>query len=271
MSSDRDSLPALLRTWRKRTKAGGIHGLAAGGRRGEFLTQRDVARLAGVSERWYGAFERGVEAAYSPDFLDRLCSVFRLSPAERQTLYLKVLGHPPASADSAAAGVELKVDVELLQQFLDNQGSAPAVATDLAWNVIAYNEALLNWFPWVSGNVNQMRWILLAPEAREQLVAWQRDWARPLLGRIRYERAHHPNNEALIRLERDVLAGPPDVREMWKLREVTDHSHGRLRRLKLPCHHGREVAVRVVALRPMHGDFLNVNVLLPAPGGEGPI
>ncbi|MFE7624467.1 helix-turn-helix domain-containing protein [Streptomyces sp. NPDC057509] len=268
MGGEHDSLPALLRTWRKRTKVREIQGLTASGRRAECLTQRDVARLVGVSERWYGAFERGVEAAYSPVFLNRLSSLFRLSPAERQTLYLKVLGHPPAPTGSVSAGAVSEIDVQLLQQFLDNQDPAPAFATDLAWNVIAYNGALLHWFPWVSVEVNQMRWILLAPEARYQLVSWRRDWARPLLGRIRYERAHHPNNEVLIRLERDVLAGSTDVREMWELREVADSSPGRLRRLRLPCHRGREVAVRIVAMRLMYGESLYVNVLLPDPAGD---
>ncbi|MFF5336926.1 helix-turn-helix domain-containing protein [Streptomyces sp. NPDC013181] len=270
MGGDRDSLPMLLRTWRKRTKASDIPGLMVAGRRGEFLTQRDVARLAGVSERWYGAFERGVAAEYSPDFLDRISSVLGLSPAERQTLYLRVLGHPPALSGSVVAGAGPE-NAGILQQFLDNQGLAPAFATDLAWNVIAYNEPLLQWFPRVSTGANQMRWIFLAPEAREQLVAWRRDWARPLLGRIRYERAHHPENEALAGLERDILAGSPDAQEMWDLHEVADHSHGRLRRLRLPCHDGREVAVRIAAMRPMSGESLYVNVLLPAPGGAGSV
>ncbi|MEU2021803.1 helix-turn-helix domain-containing protein [Streptomyces sp. NPDC016469] len=239
-----------------------ITGLVAEGRRGKGLTQRDVARLTGVSERWYGAFERGIEAEYSPAFLDRLSSLFRLSPAERRTLYLNALGRPPAPAGSLEAGAVPEVDEKLLQQFLDNQTPAPAYATDLAWNVIACNDPLLRWFPWVSSQANQMRWVFLDPEAREQLVAWERDWARPFLGQIRYERAHHPNNEALLRLERDILEGSPAAREMWDRREVVDHSHGDLRRLKLPCHQGREVAIRIVTVRPMHSELFCVNVLL---------
>ncbi|MEU9530063.1 helix-turn-helix transcriptional regulator [Streptomyces sp. NPDC048210] len=70
-----ESLPELLRSWRRRVNPDEIPGLASPGRRAKGLTQRDVARLTGVSERWYGALERGMEAKYSADFLDRLSSV----------------------------------------------------------------------------------------------------------------------------------------------------------------------------------------------------
>ncbi|MFJ5875341.1 helix-turn-helix domain-containing protein [Streptomyces sp. NPDC093088] len=261
-ATDGESLPALLRSWRRRTNPRGIPGLAASGRRGEGLTQRDVARLAGVSERWYGALERGTEAEYSADFLDRLSSALQLSPAERRALYLKAVGRLPVLAQPSEAGASEEVDEGLLRQFLNNQVPAPAFATDLAWNVIGHNGPLLEWFPWVTRQANQMRWTFLEPEAREQLVNWEQDWARPFLGQLRYERAHHPKDEALLQLERDILTGSPAAREMWDRREVVEHSHGALRRLRLPCHRGREVAVRIVALRPMRSDLLRVIVLM---------
>lgn len=257
-----ESLPELLRSWRKRRNPRTIPGLADSGRRGEGLTQRDVARLTGVSERWYGALERGKEAKYSADFLDRLSSALGLSPAERRALYLRAVGRPPALVSTSEADAAAGVDEVLLQRFLDNQAPAPAFATDLAWNVISYNGPLLDWFPWAAYQANQMRWAFLEPGAREQLVNWKQDWARPFLGQIRYERAHHPESEALRQLERDILAGSPAARGMWNRREMVEHSHGDLRRLRLPYHQGREVAVRIVALRPMRSDLLRVIVLM---------
>ncbi|MFD3731580.1 helix-turn-helix domain-containing protein [Streptomyces sp. NPDC058632] len=265
---DGESLPELLRSWRSRTDPRAIMGLAASGRRSKGLTQRDVARLTGVSERWYGALERGNEAKYSADFLDRLSSALRLSPAERRALYLRAVGRPPALASTPDVDAATDVDEVLLQQFLDNQSPAPAFAADLAWNVISYNEPLLDWFPWAAYQANQMRWALLEPEAREHLVNWEQDWARPFLGQIRYERAHHPKSEALRQLERDILAGSPAARQMWDRREMVEHSHGALRRLRIPYHQGREVAVRIVALRPMRSDLLRVIVLLEGRHGS---
>lgn len=259
---DGEPLPELLRSWRGRVNPRSIPGLAVWGRRGEGLTQRDVARLTGVSERWYGTLERGNEAKYSADFLDRLSLALRLSPAERRALYLKAIDRPPALGSTPDADAAAGVDEELLQRFLDNQSPMPAFATDLAWNVIGYNRPLLDWFPWAAYRANQMRWAFLEPEAREHLVNWEQDWARPFLGQIRYERAHHPKNEPLRQLERDILAGSSEVQEMWDRREMVEHSHGAPRRLRLPYHQGREVAVRIVALWPMRSDLLRVIVLM---------
>ncbi|WP_330457427.1 helix-turn-helix transcriptional regulator [Streptomyces sp. NBC_00820] len=256
-----ESLPELLRSWRMRTDPRTISGLATSGRRGKGLTQRDVAHLTEVSERWYGSLERGTRAGYSADFLDRLSSVLRLSRAERHALYLRAVGRPPALAAVPEADAAAEAD-EVLQEFLDNQAPNPAFVADVAWNMIVYNQPLVDWFPWAAHQANQMRWAFLSPEAREQLVNWEHDWARPFLGQIRYERARHPGNEALRELERDILEGSPPAREMWDRREMVEHPDGDVRRLALPYHRGREVAVRIVALRPMRSDRLRVIVLM---------
>ncbi|MCX4398813.1 helix-turn-helix domain-containing protein [Streptomyces sp. NBC_00257] len=263
-----ESLPELLRSWRSRMNPRGIPGLVVSGRRGGGLTQRDVARLTGVSERWYGELERGNEAGYSADFLDRLSSVLGLSRAERHVLYLRAVARPPALASVPEADAAAEMD-ELLQQFLDSQAPNPAFATDLAWNVIGYNEPLLAWFPWAAHQANQMRWAFLMPEARDQLVNWEQDWARPYLGQIRYERSRNPKNRALQQLERDVLAASPAVRKMWDRREMVEHVDGDLRRLRLPCHGGQEVVVRILALRPMRSERLRVIVLMGGGSGVG--
>ncbi|MFD7070636.1 helix-turn-helix transcriptional regulator [Streptomyces sp. NPDC059913] len=259
-----ESLPDLLRAWRRRVDPRSVPGLVVSGRRSAGLTQHDVARLTGVSDRWYGALERGVRAGYSDGFLDRLAAVLRLNRAERRALYLKAVGRPPvlaAAPESDAAEMD-----GVLQQFLDSQGPNPAYATDLAWNIVGHNAPLRAWFPWATREANPMRWALLQEEAQEQLVNWVDDWVRPYLGQIRYERAQYPGSEALGQLERDVLASPV-VREIWARRDVVEHADGDLRRLRLPYHHGQEVAVRVLALRPMRSDRLRVVVLMNADSG----
>ncbi|MEU1931418.1 helix-turn-helix domain-containing protein [Streptomyces sp. NPDC019826] len=258
-----ESLPELLQSWRRRVNPDEIPGLTSPSRRAKGLTQRDVARLTGVSERWYGSLERGMEAKYSADFLDRLSSVLGLSRAERDALYLMAVGHPPVVAAVPEADAAAEMD-EVLQRFLDGQAPDPAFVTDLAWNVIGYNEPLLDWFPWAAHQANQMRWAFLSPEAREQLVNWEQDWARSYLGQIRYERARHPGHEALQQLERDILTSSPAARQMWDRREVVEHADGALRRLRLPHHRDREVGVRIMALRPMRSDRLRVIVLMEA-------
>ncbi|MDX2544622.1 helix-turn-helix domain-containing protein [Streptomyces sp. WI04-05B] len=261
-----ESLSELLRSWRSRSDPRALPGLTGPGRRSVGLSQRDVARLAGVSERWYRSLERGEEANYSADFLDRLSSALQLSRAERYALYLRAIGRPPALAAVPETDAAAEMD-EILQQFLDSQSPNPAYVSDMAWNVIGYNEPLREWFPWAAHQANLMRWAFLSREAREQLVNWREDWARPYLGQIRYARVHYPNNEALRRLERDILAGSPGVQGMWDRREVYEHVDGSLRRLKLPYHRGREVPVRIIALRPIRSDRLRVIVLMESGRG----
>ncbi|MGW2169226.1 helix-turn-helix transcriptional regulator [Streptomyces sp. NPDC001705] len=256
-----ESLSELLRSWRRRLDPRTFPGLPVRGRRGRGLTHSDVARLAGVSARWYGSLEQGREAGYSADFLDRVSAVLRLSRAERQALYLRAVGRPPALAAVPAVDAAAEMDATL-QHFIDNQAPDPAVVTDLAWNMVGHNKAAELWLPGAVQMGNQMRWTFLSSEAREQLVCWERDWARPYLGQIRYERANHPKDEALRRLEHDILEGSPDARRIWDRREMVDHGDGALRRLKVRYHRGREVAVRTVALRPARSDMLRVTVLM---------
>ncbi|EGJ77905.1 putative DNA-binding protein [Streptomyces sp. Tu6071] len=267
---DAESLPELLRSWRRRLSPRAFPGLRAAGRRASGLTQRDVARLVGVSERWYGTLERGRQAGYSAEVLDRLATVLRLSRPERNALYMKTVGHPPAPPAAADARAAVEMD-EALQRFLDNQAPNPAYVTDLAWNIIGVNAPLTRWFPWAAHRANLMRWALLDPEAREQLVDWEETWAHSYLGQIRYERARYPRDESLSQLEREVRAGSPFVRAIWEQGELVEHTDGKLARLRLPYHQGREIAVRIISFRPMRTDLLRVIVLMQEgqPGVEG--
>lgn len=259
--SEGELLSDLLRAWRRRVDPRAFSGLALQGRRGEGLSQADVSRLTDVSARWYRSLERGKEANFSPDFLDRLSTVLRLSRAERHALYLKVLGRPPAPPSPPEPGAAGEMN-GLLQQFIDKQSLNPAYVSDLAWNILGSNEALRQWFPWTVHQANLMRWAFLRPEAKEQLVNWREDWARIYLGQIRYARIQYPQNESLRQLESDVLDGSPEAREMWGRREVYDHADGDLRGVRVPQRGGEQVAVRIVALAPMRSPRLRVIVLM---------
>src|SRR4051812_45058360 len=81
-------LGPLVRSWRERLDPGSIAALSAAGRPKLGVSQEDIARLIGVSTGWYRKLERGENAGYSEDFLDRVSSVLRLKPDERTLLYL---------------------------------------------------------------------------------------------------------------------------------------------------------------------------------------
>ncbi|WP_333768653.1 helix-turn-helix transcriptional regulator [Streptomyces sp. IBSBF 2435] len=263
---DSRPLPELLVSWRRRVDRSDLPEAAdafARERPGAGLSRSAVARLTGVTEDWYGSLERGEGTDCSEDFLDRLSTALRLNHTERTTLYLRTTGQPPTSAAIPQAEAAVEMD-ELLQRFIDNQ-SHPACVADVAWNVIGHNQQMRDWFPWAAHHGNIMRWALLSPEAREQLVNWREDWARAYVGQIRYARSHYRKNEALRRLKRDLLSRSSDVRDMWHRREVREHGDGSIRKLRLPYHQGREIVVHIVALRPMRSDRLRVFVLMEDP------
>jgi transcriptional regulator with XRE-family HTH domain len=57
-------------------------------RRHRGLRQEDVAKLAGVSPRWYEAFERGrLRRRFSTAFVTRIAETLRLDPHERASLF----------------------------------------------------------------------------------------------------------------------------------------------------------------------------------------
>lgn len=257
-------LSELARHWRNRADISTYPGLAQEGRRRAGLTQEEVAKLADTSSRWIGALEQGKKANFSAGVLDGYASALRLRHDERRLLYSLTVGRLPALAPAPEAELRAEMD-EGLQRLLDSLCHA-ALVTDLAWNVIGYNKPLLDWFPWAAHQANYMQWTFLDPVARQQLVDWEERWARPALRQIRFELDVHGNCDALQRLKRKILDGSPEARRIWKEGPtVLDRVDGDLRGLRLPCHDGRDITVRVMALRPMRHDELRMMLLMKEP------
>lgn len=72
-------------------------GLPAGGapRRTPGLRLEEVAVLAGVGVSWYQWLEQGRNISVSPQVLDSVARVLRLTNTERRHLYVLVELHPP--------------------------------------------------------------------------------------------------------------------------------------------------------------------------------
>ncbi|MFI9273954.1 helix-turn-helix transcriptional regulator [Kitasatospora sp. NPDC052896] len=255
-----DSLGDQLRYWRGRLDPQRIPGLVRDGRRSPGLSQREVARLTGVSDRWYRELELGRQANFSEDFLDRLAFTLRLSDAERHILYLRAIGRPPAPRGGADAKAIQALDGPM-QRLLDSQLPHPAYLSDEAWTIFGHNKPQADWFPWIPYEPNLMRWAFLYPEARDQLVNWRDDWARPFLAQIRFACLQLPESEPLKQLKRDILKGNPEAREIWDRHEVVEHPDGHERRLRLPYHGDQEVAVNIMALAPLRSSTTRFIVL----------
>ncbi|GAA0383626.1 helix-turn-helix transcriptional regulator [Streptomyces luteireticuli] len=111
-------------------------GLPAGGpRRTPGLRREEVAVLAGVGTTWYRWLEQGRAITVSPQVLDGVARVLRLTPVERRHLYVLAGLNPPLpesgqSPDSLCPGLQRLIDA-----WLPN----PAHIMDAYWNTVAHN------------------------------------------------------------------------------------------------------------------------------------
>ncbi|MEV5979592.1 helix-turn-helix transcriptional regulator [Streptomyces sp. NPDC052114] len=248
----------LLKAWRERLDPTRIPGVDASRRRLKpGLTQAEVANLTGVSLSWYRTLETGGQRQFSDGFLQRLAMTLRLDGDERSLLFHSAVGYAPAPV---ALATDASADGHM-QDLLDQMLPHPAYLSNLRWDIIAHNAPQEDWFPWVPYEPNLMRWSFLYPEAREQLVNWRQDWARPFLAQIRYALALHPESEGLLTLRDEILRGNAEARELWDEHDSQAHPDGNVRRFRLPHHGGQEIAVRIMALAPMSNSDLRFVVL----------
>ncbi|MFB7268031.1 hypothetical protein ACFCXH_38715 [Streptomyces nojiriensis] len=101
-----------------------------------------------------------------------------------------------------------------LQLLLDHQMPRPAYLSDAAWNIVGYNRAMAQWFPWVlKPRANLMRWVLLDPDDQEQYVEWE-EHARISLAMVRMALVKHDRLPELVSVLNEVLADE-DCRRIW--------------------------------------------------------
>ncbi|MBF9071824.1 helix-turn-helix transcriptional regulator [Streptacidiphilus fuscans] len=256
------TLQEWLKYWRSRVDPRRIPGLDASDRRKQGLNQDEVARLIGVTTRWYQELESG-RRLFSTSHLERLALTLRLSEPEQRALYLMASHKAPQPKGTTDTAALAALDAPM-QKLLDVQLPHPAYLSDTAWNIIGSNAPQTDWFPWVPYEPNLMRWAFLYPEAREQLVNWRDDWARPFLAQIHYALAEHPDNEDLHKLVADIREGNPEARKIWDSHEVQVHPDGDERRLRLPYHGSKEVPVHIMALAPLRNPAMRFIVLMAA-------
>ncbi|MET8630421.1 helix-turn-helix transcriptional regulator [Kitasatospora sp. NPDC004669] len=249
LAAREQTLAGMVQHWRQRTDPNAIPGLVTSStRRTRELSKSEVARLTGVSVKWYSKLENGETAQYSDGFLDRIAFTFRLTDAERLALYHHATGRAPAPrAPEPDAMAAMDAD---MQRLLDKMLPHPAYISDVAWNVVAHNNPSREMYPWVY-QPNIMRWAFLYPGAREQLVNWKESWAVPFLAQIRTAAAQYPDNEQLKQLVQDIKQDCPEVPELWERHDFYEHPDGDIRHMRIPHGGPDPVPVRIMALTPM--------------------
>ncbi|WTP14211.1 helix-turn-helix transcriptional regulator [Streptomyces sp. NBC_00191] len=193
-------------------------GLPAGGarRRTPGLRREEVAVLAGVGVSWYQWLEQGRDITVSPQVLDSVGRVLRLSSAERRHLYVLAGLNPPApevdpgDADMCAG----------LRRLIEAWMPFPAHIMDRYWNTILYNDA--------AGMILGMRPDLVQncliafftdPVFRARATSWEHN-APYVVAQFRAACSECPDDEGFQAVVEEAKAVSEEFTELWERRDI---------------------------------------------------
>src|SRR5581483_1237823 len=230
-----EELATFLRSRRQRLRPQDVGLPAAGRRRTPGLRREEVAVLAGLSTTWYTYLEQGRGREVSPAVLDSIARVLQLTEDERRYVHLLAFGHVVAARP---LGEEVQVS-DLLREIVAIAGnqSNPLYACNRAGDLIAWNEAAVDWYDdWSrlpERDQNFMTWLLTEDKARSCLVDWEMV-VRDLIARGRADVALQPGDRVLQNRIAELKRRSPDFQRLWNdHHEVRTHRTG-VRRMRHP-------------------------------------
>ncbi|MFD7612931.1 helix-turn-helix transcriptional regulator [Streptomyces sp. NPDC059828] len=194
-------------------------GLPDGGarRRTPGLRREEVAVLAGVGVSWYQWLEQGRDITVSPQVLDAVARVLRLSSAERRHLYaLAGLNPPPAEVDPA----ERHGNCEGMRRLIDTWMPYPAHIMDAYWNIIMYNDAatvVMGMRP--ENPQNCVISFFTDPVYRARATSWQRN-AATVVAQFRAACSERPDDEGFRAVVAAAKEASEEFAELWDRRDI---------------------------------------------------
>ncbi|MGW7351301.1 helix-turn-helix transcriptional regulator [Streptomyces sp. NPDC054784] len=230
--SRRRELGAFLRSRRERMTPDEAGLPRSARRRTPGLRREELALLAGISATWYTYLEQARDIHPSEQVLGALATALRLDPYERGHL-LELAGHAPAFDPRTLRPEPLAPEAAAVPLLLQPH---PAYVIDGNYDVLAVNPAADALFPGLTDDgdrpANLVRWVFLAPLARDVLVDWEPE-ARGVLARLRTLAARHPDEPRYTRLVAELHDASPEVRDWWPRYDVRVRQSGR-KRLRPP-------------------------------------
>ncbi|MET8816263.1 helix-turn-helix transcriptional regulator [Streptomyces sp. NPDC004549] len=230
-------------------------GLPAGGvrRRTPGLRREEVAVLAGVGASWYQWLEQGRDISVSPQVLDAVARVLRLSDAERRHLYLLAGLNPPAPQVAPD-----RMDMcEGLRRLIDTWMPYPAHIMDRYYNCVMFNHAAAVVFGMGRGGApgNCLVDFFTDPLYRSRNRSWDQN-ARTVVAQFRAMYAGCPDDEGFQAVLAEVSAASAEFCRIWAERDIEDQ--GQIRKeLEHPVA-GRLVVESTAMQVPARPDLLVV-------------
>ncbi|WP_327269555.1 helix-turn-helix transcriptional regulator [Streptomyces sp. NBC_01218] len=193
-------------------------GLPDGGarRRTPGLRREEVAVLAGVGVSWYQWLEQGRDITVSPQVLDAVGRVLRLTSAERRHLYVLAGLNPPApETDPADAGMDAG-----LRRLIDAWMPFPAHIMDRYWNVVRYNDAASTVLGLRPGIVQNCLISFFTDDVyRSRATTW--DLIAPrVVAQFRAGCSEDPEDEGFQAVVAEAKEASPEFAALWEQRDV---------------------------------------------------
>ncbi|WP_411574121.1 helix-turn-helix domain-containing protein [Streptomyces fradiae] len=176
------------------------------GRRAAGLSQEQMDVLLTRTPGTYNRFENGHLANPGTDLLTSVARTLRLDEQEWAFMWLITRKENPPHVLHGCSGTSI---AEAWQRITDHIHGALAYVNDAEWNVLVHNEDFRRLFPRGQAPANVMRWMLLDPEARtDVLMHWETHWVPAMMPHLKHSVELRPDNLALGRLAYDVLNDP---------------------------------------------------------------
>ncbi|WP_435612675.1 helix-turn-helix transcriptional regulator [Streptomyces sp. bgisy159] len=191
----------------------------AGRRRTPGLRREEVAVLAGVGASWYQWLEQGRDISVSPQVLDAVARVLRLSNAERRHLYVLAGLNPPVPE---VAPEQRQARCEGLRRLIDTWMPYPAHIMDAYYHCVMYNEAagaVLGMRPEITQNC--LVDFFTDPMYRSRSHSWERN-ARTVVAQFRAVAGARPDDGGYRALVAELRSKSPEFAAMWEARDIED-------------------------------------------------
>jgi transcriptional regulator with XRE-family HTH domain len=195
-------------------------GLPDGGprRRTPGLRREEVAVLAGVGASWYQWLEQGRDISVSPQVLDAVARVLRLSNAERRHLYVLAGLNPPAPE----VAPERQDMCEGLRRLIDTWMPYPAHIMDMYYNCVLFNDAAAVVLGMRADRTrNCLIDFFTDPLYRSRSASWERN-ARAVVAQFRAAYAARPDDEGYRAVLEQVSEASEEFTALWNERDVEE-------------------------------------------------
>ena len=218
-TEQRAALAEFLQTRRARLQPAAV-GLPSGPcRRTPGLRREEVARLANISIAWYTALEQGRGLHASTGVLESLAAALRLSPDERDHLFL--LANQTVPRAVAPAVEEISVAV---RRIVDDLEPDPAVVLGRRWDYLYWNRAAPTVFSLAAPPpyTRNFVWRLFAEPAMRRVPGWEQV-AQTALALFRADSARYPGDPRFKELLDDLEQTSAEFRAWWPRHDVRGH------------------------------------------------